>query len=337
MTRSKAAHFTSIAYSADGKCVLAADKTRFVCIYEIEHRILIRQIQISHNRSLDGIVDHYDYRRETEWGPIDTMDFSDEDDDDDEQKKSRFDTSLPGVTSGKFKMANNRKAIEVFDIKFSPSSRQWACCTTEGMAIYSLDGQVTGQALFDPYQLDLDITTKSVIDTLNEKQYLKALIMSLRLNEDSITSQVFESIPYDHIKLLSAEIHENYLIRLVGFISRYMSKPVASPQVHFTSLWVNCILNTHGQFFKNNSTAVAIPFRVFQKYFIKTQEDLSTMCNTNTATLTYLSNTESQREINFGTKTTKTLTTINKHNKNTEQNEQEEDDSDENTNLPGWG
>lgn len=50
-------YFTSICYSADGMYLLAAGNSKYVCIYEIAHQILVKKFQMSYNRSLDGILD----------------------------------------------------------------------------------------------------------------------------------------------------------------------------------------------------------------------------------------------------------------------------------------
>lgn len=50
-------YFTSIAYSADGTCLIAGGNSKYVCIYEISQQILLKKFQISFNRSLDGILD----------------------------------------------------------------------------------------------------------------------------------------------------------------------------------------------------------------------------------------------------------------------------------------
>lgn len=41
------------------------------------------------------------------------------------------------------------------------------------MLLYSLDSQV----MFDPYQLDIDITEENIHATLKQQQYLKALVV----------------------------------------------------------------------------------------------------------------------------------------------------------------
>jgi periodic tryptophan protein 2 len=50
-------YFTSICYSADGMYLLAGGNSKYVCIYEISQQMLVKKFQMSHNRSLDGILD----------------------------------------------------------------------------------------------------------------------------------------------------------------------------------------------------------------------------------------------------------------------------------------
>lgn len=38
--------FTAVAYSPDGECVLAGGRSKFVCIYAVEPRLLVRKYQV---------------------------------------------------------------------------------------------------------------------------------------------------------------------------------------------------------------------------------------------------------------------------------------------------
>eukprot|EP00597_Dinobryon_sp_UTEXLB2267_P007351 CAMPEP_0170090266 /NCGR_PEP_ID=MMETSP0019_2-20121128/24144_1 /TAXON_ID=98059 /ORGANISM="Dinobryon sp., Strain UTEXLB2267" /LENGTH=67 /DNA_ID=CAMNT_0010309545 /DNA_START=1 /DNA_END=200 /DNA_ORIENTATION=- len=49
--------FTSVVYTSDGTCVLAGGKSKYTCIYNIASGVLIKKFQLSHNRSLEGILD----------------------------------------------------------------------------------------------------------------------------------------------------------------------------------------------------------------------------------------------------------------------------------------
>ena len=46
--------FTSICYSADGKCILAAGKSKNVCIYSVADQLLVKKFEITCNQSFDG-------------------------------------------------------------------------------------------------------------------------------------------------------------------------------------------------------------------------------------------------------------------------------------------
>lgn len=76
------------------------------------------------------------------------------------------------------------------------SGRAWAATTTEGMLVYSLDQNL----VFDPYDLEIEITPVNVKKTLDNKEYSTALILSFRLNENKLIQEVLESIPYSDSK-----------------------------------------------------------------------------------------------------------------------------------------
>ena len=73
----------------------------------------------------------------------------------------------------------------------SPVGRAWAAATTEGLLIYSLDHNL----VFDPFELDLDITPQNVKVTLGKGEYSTALMLSFRLNEQALIQEVLENTP----------------------------------------------------------------------------------------------------------------------------------------------
>lgn len=48
-------YFSTIAYSADGETLLAAGKSKNVCIYNVASGILLKKLEITQNHSLDGL------------------------------------------------------------------------------------------------------------------------------------------------------------------------------------------------------------------------------------------------------------------------------------------
>jgi len=62
-----------------GHC--AARAGRYVCMYDVEERLLLRRFQISANRSLDGVLDQLNSRTLTDAGPAALIDDPPSDDD----------------------------------------------------------------------------------------------------------------------------------------------------------------------------------------------------------------------------------------------------------------
>jgi len=50
--------FNSLCYTADGSAILAGGNSKYVCIYDVRSRILLKKFQTTHNRSLDGVLDY---------------------------------------------------------------------------------------------------------------------------------------------------------------------------------------------------------------------------------------------------------------------------------------
>lgn len=69
--------------------------------------------------------------------------------------------------------------------------RAWAAATTEGLMIYSLDSSM----VFDPFDLDIEVTPNSTRKALAKGEYSTALILSFKLNEMKLKQEVLEHIP----------------------------------------------------------------------------------------------------------------------------------------------
>lgn len=70
---------------------LAACMRRWVCLYDVEERLLLRRVAISGNRSLDGVLDQLNSRGLTDAGPAALIDDAPSDEDE---------GLLPATTSG---------------------------------------------------------------------------------------------------------------------------------------------------------------------------------------------------------------------------------------------
>ncbi|EFJ11317.1 hypothetical protein SELMODRAFT_426519 [Selaginella moellendorffii] len=59
-----------MSYSADGSLLLAGGTSEYICMYDAADQGLLRRLQISHNYSLDGVLDFLNSKRMTAADPI---------------------------------------------------------------------------------------------------------------------------------------------------------------------------------------------------------------------------------------------------------------------------
>ncbi|KAF8476904.1 quinon protein alcohol dehydrogenase-like superfamily [Kalaharituber pfeilii] len=273
-------HFTTITYSADGTCVLAAGNSKYICLYDVASGCLIRKFTVSKNLSIDGTQEMLNSKNMTEAGPLDLIDTQGEASD----LEDRMDHTLPGATRGDFSARKVRPEIRVTSLAFSPTGGAFTAASTEGLLIYSLNDNV----VFDPFDLDIDITPASTLAVLREgpnPDYLKALVMSLRLNERYIIHQVYEAIPQVDIRLVVKDLPVVYIPRLLAFVAE-MSE--TTPHLEFCLLWIEALVTVHGRYLRENAQQFQAEMRMVQKVLGRIQSDLTKLADQNIYTLDYL-------------------------------------------------
>eukprot|EP01119_Soliformovum_irregulare_P016311 TRINITY_DN4701_c0_g1_i1.p1 TRINITY_DN4701_c0_g1~~TRINITY_DN4701_c0_g1_i1.p1 ORF type:complete len:702 (-),score=243.40 TRINITY_DN4701_c0_g1_i1:55-2160(-) len=281
-TNTENQYFTSVSYSADGTCVIAGGNTNIVCIYQVAQRVLVKRFLISKNFSLDNIS----RRREEPKGSI-----SHYLEEDTSERSILADHSLPGVKTGDFSKRNVKPIMKTEAVTFSPTGRSFGAVTVEGLLIYSLDSNYN----FDPFELEMNITTDAIETALQEGEYLKSLLMSFKLNEKPIIKKVYENIPYSQIKLVVENVPTTYLARLVGFVAQHME---TSPHLEFDLCWVTSILNFHGPFFSSQPVAMFPTFRQLQKVLTRQRDDVVKLSEDNSFTLDFVCHAAKPKDAN---------------------------------------
>lgn len=125
------------------------------------YQVLLRRFQITHNLSLDGVLDFLNSKNMTEAGPLDLIDDDDSDIEEgvDKQSRDKLAFDLPGSMPNR-----GRPVIRTKCLRIAPTGRSWAAATTEGVLLYSMDDTF----IFDPTDLDMDVTPEvSFIFKLN--------------------------------------------------------------------------------------------------------------------------------------------------------------------------
>merc|ERR1719510_915087 len=203
--------FTTLVYTADGSCILAGGQSKCICIYHVEEMLLIKKFEITQNRSFDAMDDTISRKKLSEFGTNFDL-IEDRDDPSGGTKAIR----LPGTKKGDMSSRAHRPEVRVSGLQFAPTGREFAATTTEGLLLYSLDSQM----LFDPFELELNITPDATRSAIKNKEYGKALTMALKLNQVNLTREVIEQTPVenDEVLLLAKRLPQKYVTRLLKFL-----------------------------------------------------------------------------------------------------------------------
>lgn len=185
--------YTSISFSSDGKCILAAGKSSNICIYNVKEGILLKKFIITQNHSLDGLDEFINRRNVTEFGNKALVEQREE------LEGGNVTIRLPGVVKGDMASRSHKPEINVFSVKFSPTGQTWAAATTEGLMVYSLNKGI----VFDPFNLSIEVTPKATRELVLKQEYSAALIMALKLNEQLLIQEVLEQIPFNDSKYIA--------------------------------------------------------------------------------------------------------------------------------------
>ncbi|KAG5421185.1 PWP2 [Candida metapsilosis] len=260
-------YFSTIAYSFDGLTLLAAGNSNSICMYDIESEVLLKRFIVSENMSIDGTLQYLNSRKITDSGiNADLIDRDGENSD----LEERFDNTLPGSSrGGDPSERRTRPEIKVTSVQFSPTTSSFAAATTEGLMIYSVNQDL----VFDPFDLDIDVTPESALESLNEKEFLIALVMALRLNESYLIHQVLESVPLADIRLVCQDIPELYVERVLHFIGDLLIKQ-ESPHIEFYMIWIKCILVSHGRFIAAHKFEFRSSLKLLSRYLNKVAKEV---------------------------------------------------------------
>ncbi|VUC34974.1 unnamed protein product [Clonostachys rosea] len=271
--------FNTIDYSTDGSCLIAGGNSKYICLYSVSTMVLLKKFTVSVNLSLSGTQEFLNSKLLTEAGALAEIDQQGEESD----RENRVDKSLPGSKRGGDPSARKEFAdVRVSGIAFSPTGTAFCAASTEGLLIYSLDNTLQ----FDPFDLNMEITPASTLAVLeNEKDYLKAIIMAFRLNENGLIKRVFQAVPPADISLLVANVPTVYAPRLLRFVAAQTEE---SPHIEFCLLWIKALVDKHGAWLSQNRGKLDVELRVVSRAIARMRDEIRRMADENVYMVDYL-------------------------------------------------
>jgi periodic tryptophan protein 2 len=275
--------FTSLAYSADGSFLLAGGASKYVCLYDVAERVLLRRFQITANRALDGVLDQLNSKRmHPDAGPLDALEDGDsEEEDAPGAAPPPPGGALPGTRARAPAAARSRA------VALAPTGRAWAAASSEGVLMYSLDDSL----VFDPTDLAEDVTPAAVLRALAAGAHLRGLLLALRLGDAPLVRHALLATPPAGVGGAAAALPPALAPRVLGALGEALG---ASPHAEHLLRWAREVCGRHGGALAaaggaGGAAGAARPaLRALAKALARLQEDLQQTAEANLYELRYL-------------------------------------------------
>ena len=137
--------------------------------------------------------------------------------DDSDNDDTKPNANIPGANSSKLNDGSRKTRPEIFtfDLKFSPTGREFAVATTQGLLIYALDEAIN----FAPTDLDISITPQSIAAAVASKEFGRAVNMALHLGEKKTIKTTIDSIDIAAMELVVQSIDVRMLRQVILFLT----------------------------------------------------------------------------------------------------------------------
>ena len=267
-------HLNTICYNLSGNLLICGGNSQYVLIYDMVYQILIKKFELTHNRSLNGLL----YKLNSSNVNNDNIDEYYDSEDEIEAKK-RMKKMLPGTNT----LNEHVPQIKITSVKFSSTNRSWAVGTTEGIYIYSLDKSLT----FSRLNLELDIKVNDIVTSFERGSYLKGIIYSFYLNKMDLLSKYIYTIPSSLISLIVSKLPLNVI---GGFIDYLCKEIETTRRVELITKWIFEIVKVNGE--KLSDVKNKSVFLNLHKSLMKVLNNLNRTVKDNIYTIKYITEYE---------------------------------------------
>jgi len=167
-------------------------------------------------------------------------------------------------------------------VKFSPTGREFAVATTQGLQIFSLDESM----LFAPTEIDIAITPQAVSAALTRCEFGKAINMALHLGEKYVLKKAVDAIEIDSIELVVKSID----VRMLHFLFRFLAEEITlSVHLEFYLTWSLALLKEYGALLDSSSMQMMESLRLMTRAVSIHEAEILKMCTENRYILSFLS------------------------------------------------
>jgi len=179
--------------------------------------------------------------------------------------------------------------IRAHAVRFSPTGQSFAVAATEGLLVYALDSFMS----FDPMDLEVDLTPESVHRCIAQREYLRALVLALRLNEPEPLDAAYRSVPKASIELVARDLPRPHLAGLLRVVADHLER---HPHLEVNVHWVLSLLGPHAAYARLHRPTFAPTLRALHKALHEQRDSLVRLADSNGFALEYLTAVAATRE-----------------------------------------
>lgn len=208
-------YFDSIDFSPDGNYIVCGGRSKYVCVYNVKSKLLMRRIPHTVNTEYSGVEGYIK-----------------------EYHGSGKAQQIIESTLGK------KPIIEASarSVRWCPTGRGFSAATPEGLLVYiSADEKVV-----DPIELESDVTPAAVEQAVNNREWVRAIVMSIRLGhtERQLLLHVLTNVPVEAIEFVSNHIPSKYASDFIQFLADSLKN---CNQVELLVRWIKATLRFHSR------------------------------------------------------------------------------------------
>ena len=244
----------------------------YICMY-----IYITFPPVCLFRSLEGILDDLRSDRQVDGVLLDNM-AQDSDDEDSDRKL------LPG-SNGSSRLNDGsrtvRPEIVTSALKFSPTGREWAVASTQGLQIFALDSAM----MFAPTDLDVAITPQTIGAAIMRQEFSLALNMALHLGEAKLLKKAVDAVEVQAIELVIKTVDVRMIKDLMKFLADEL---VSSKHTEYYLQWCWEIIRAYGQLLQSDSMPYMESLRALIRVVSNYEKEIMKMTDDNQFSLAFI-------------------------------------------------
>eukprot|EP00924_Labyrinthula_sp_SR-Ha-C_P004238 maker-scaffold_3-snap-gene-18.49-mRNA-1 protein AED:0.06 eAED:0.07 QI:0/0/0/1/1/1/2/0/1001 len=181
VSHDSATGFSCLSYTVDGDYVVAGGRSKFLCLYDVENKFLLKKIQLSINKSIDGVLDQLNSKSFIPQVGINIQEVlanTGEYQNEDEGFGEELETRVKGGAVGDVTKRMTFPEIRCNSVEFSVTGDQFIASTTEGLMVFNLD---TNRFL-NPVSIDSSaLSPREILKLAEDEEYTRSFLSALKL------------------------------------------------------------------------------------------------------------------------------------------------------------